>query len=414
MTGIDERSRTAAADEDGQDQIGLDTPRSGVATPQPDPQDKRLPGIMSYFNQVRPASFKRYLSGHFNPTGQAGAAPSPAAPQNEETRHNVSPSELPVSPNEPASHSDSSDEGPPPLLHEKLEPLSEKSPKAGGDIHPYPTPPASQRSSLRGVNMSDTGRDGGSARTSSSVAQPHFRQKSASDWSSLRGRRTSLRAPLTNIVTESSVHARHFSNPTSRNPSTCNSPTSHFTLADSGDASTQCASLDQLKKVTNVGAQKSGQSTPTRSLSTAHRPPAEGSDNAAKENGDSLDRTATHTPTQTGAQAPAPKGKLKIKIIEARGLRKSRDPYVVAVFQRSELISGGPHPADESEETPISSISMGSILIQRQSSDSGRPPLAIPMRSRQSSNTSITDYNTFRSRARRSFTNPKWDAEAIL
>ncbi|CAL3964442.1 unnamed protein product, partial [Diplocarpon coronariae] len=29
-----------------------DTPRSGVATPQPDPSDKRLPGIMhSYFGQ---------------------------------------------------------------------------------------------------------------------------------------------------------------------------------------------------------------------------------------------------------------------------------------------------------------------------------------------------------------------------
>jgi hypothetical protein len=41
--------------------------------------------------------------------------------------------------------------------------------------------------------------------------------------------------------------------------------------------------------------------------------------------------------------------------------------------------------------------------------------MAIPMRSRQSSNTSITDYNTFKSRNQRpSFTNPKWDAEAAL
>jgi len=57
---------------------------------------------------------------------------------------------------------------------------------------------------------------------------------------------------------------------------------------------------------------------------------------------------------------------------------------------------------------------MGGVPIQRQGSDSGRP-MAIPMRSRQSSNTSITDYNTFKSRNQRpSFTNPKWDAEAAF
>jgi serine/threonine protein kinase len=97
-------------------------------------------------------------------------------------------------------------------------------------------------------------------------------------------------------------------------------------------------------------------------------------------------------------------------------LRKSRDPYVVAVFQRSELISPGPRTfADEDEMTPPAPmLGGGGIPIQRQGSDSGRP-MAIPMRSRQSSNTSVTDHNTFRNRiARRSFTNPKWDAEAVF
>ena len=113
---------------------------------------------------------------------------------------------------------------------------------------------------------------------------------------------------------------------------------------------------------------------------------------------------------------PPTRGKLTIKIVEARGLRKCRDPYVVAVFQRSELISAGPRPLEVEEHTlgaPPSSA-LGSIPIQRQGSDSGRP-MAIPMRSRQSSNTSITDYNTFRNRtARAPFSNPKWDAEAVL
>ncbi|CRK27339.1 hypothetical protein BN1723_003502 [Verticillium longisporum] len=53
MNTIDQilRPTAAAADDDGTDQIGYDTPRSGVATPQPDLSDKRLPGIMSYFGQ---------------------------------------------------------------------------------------------------------------------------------------------------------------------------------------------------------------------------------------------------------------------------------------------------------------------------------------------------------------------------
>lgn len=70
---------------------------------------------------------------------------------------------------------------------------------------------------------------------------------------------------------------------------------------------------------------------------------------------------------------------------------------------------------EEEVEPPLPVSGLGGIPIQRQGSDSGRPPMAIPMRSRQSSNTSVTDYNTFRNRnARKSFTNPKWDAEAIL
>ena len=159
---------------------------------------------------------------------------------------------------------------------------------------------------------------------------------------------------------------------------------------------------------------KSGTSTPTRALSTAH--PKTESD-VGRENGSGLGRSIVRTPTPPGAQAPAAKGKLTIKIAEARGLRKCRDPYVVAVFQRSELISGGPRPSEEEELVPASALPIrgASTPMQRQGSDSGRPPMAIPMRSRQSSNTSITDYNTFRNRtSRRSFTNPKWDAEAVL
>ncbi|RQM07339.1 hypothetical protein DH86_00003075, partial [Scytalidium sp. 3C] len=107
-----------------------------------------------------------------------------------------------------------------------------------------------------------------------------------------------------------------------------------------------------------------------------------------------------------------PRGKLTVKILEARGLRRCRDPYVVAVFQRNELVSKGPRIEDEEEDEEMNSIPRGGIPISRQGSDSGRP-MAIPMKSRQSSNTSLSEYRDFKSKSRRSFTNPKWDTEAV-
>merc|ERR1712000_308789 len=56
---------------------------------------------------------------------------------------------------------------------------------------------------------------------------------------------------------------------------------------------------------------------------------------------------------------------------------------------------------------------MGGIPIARSGSDSGRP-MAIPMKSRQSSNTSLSDYRDFKSKGRKSMTNPKWDTEAVF
>src|SRR6185436_6450706 len=100
LDSIDHRRRSTAAvpEEDATDQLGFDTPRSGVATPQPDLHDKRLPGIASYFNQVRPASFTRLLSGTVFSTAQCAPAPGLAKPQGEEPRHSASPPQLPAAP----------------------------------------------------------------------------------------------------------------------------------------------------------------------------------------------------------------------------------------------------------------------------------------------------------------------------
>ncbi|EPE08244.1 serine threonine-protein kinase sck1 [Ophiostoma piceae UAMH 11346] len=301
-------------------------------------------------------------------------------------------------------------------------------------------------------------------------------KKSVSDVADVRSRPDSpSNTPLAGVVTPSSVLARHFSIPSippitlpppsassASTPTSLLSPTlnpvggglkastapdtpvrsdspaaeasgSHSAtaianaLANTAASSfSRSASADHLRKLTPMSlTKKSGHSTPTRSMSTAHSTTATPrmsvatpSDNygagQATPSGNSRSRAASVTPTPQGAQAPVPKGRLTIKISEARGLRRTRDPYVVAVFQRSELISSGSRPSEEDNEAIAPGVAIGSIAIQRQASDSGRP-MAIPMRSRQSSNTSINDFSSFRNRpGRRSLTSPKWDAEAIF
>ena len=154
---------------------------------------------------------------------------------------------------------------------------------------------------------------------------------------------------------------------------------------------------------------KSGPPTPTRALSAARPSISDEKDDTNPASG-----TQTPKPGSSGAQLPTAKGRLTIKIMEATGLRKCKEPYLVAVFQRNELISGGPITYLDKEEPPTAAtLMMGGISIQRQSSDPGRA-MAIPMRSRQSSNTSVGDYGAFRNRIRQFFTHPKWDARAVL
>lgn len=160
-----------------------------------------------------------------------------------------------------------------------------------------------------------------------------------------------------------------------------------------------------------------GQSTsPTpRALSnqTAKSDTSGGSDQARSHNGHTDASSRSSSTSTAGPPVSTPKGKLTVKIAEARGLKRCRDPYVVAVFQRNELVSKGPRIEEEEEDEDMGSIPRGGIPISRQGSDSGRP-MAIPMKSRQSSNTSLSEYRDFKSKPKRSFPNPKWDTEAAF
>ena len=169
-----------------------------------------------------------------------------------------------------------------------------------------------------------------------------------------------------------------------------------------------------LKKLT-VGDEKSHPSTPTRALSNNTSDSDHGHDLVHKKPSN-LSESKSSSPELSGAPVRPPRGKLTVKIAEARGLRRSKDPYVVAVFQRNELVSKGPRSEDTDDDEDEATMSpSGGIPISRQGSDSGRP-MAIPMKSRQSSNTSNSDHRDFslKLKGRRSLTNPKWDTEAVL
>jgi len=140
-----------------------------------------------------------------------------------------------------------------------------------------------------------------------------------------------------------------------------------------------------------------------------------GSDQNTKQNGKSSTGESSNSSKSDGV-APsvgATKGKLTVKILEGRGLKKSVDPYVVVVFQRNELVSKGPHSDDGEDNDDMSHSPVGGIPISRTGSDSGRP-MAIPMKSRQSSNTSLSEYRDFKNKGRKLFTNPKWDTDAVF
>lgn len=408
---VDQSSRPVAADDDGADQIGFDTPRSGVATPQPDLHDRRLPGITSYFGQVRTPSVlgSSPSTVPIRDVSQERQAESAADDGSENVVGASDVSKPTVAfPQPPLS--------PPSPLHEVRGGSSGSTPSALTAFHGYPTPPTSRCSSVGRLTRSLGRWNGDQGVAAHPPSRPFPRQASTPDILS-ETYRTTVPCPPS-IATTPPVHAAHLSNPAvstqyATHPSSTHSPaSSQLPVVSSIEP---CFSLDVLRKLTQVAVVKSGPPTPTRALSSAQPSQSEdklGSKRSSNETGTS---SGTQTPRASGgAQVPAAKGKLTIKIVEARGLRRARDPYVVAVFQRSELISAGPRSVQEDDEEATSPPAVGGIPIQRQGSDSGRPPVSIPMRSRQSSNTSAADYNNFRNRPKRSFTSPKWDAEAAL
>jgi protein-serine/threonine kinase len=187
---------------------------------------------------------------------------------------------------------------------------------------------------------------------------------------------------------------------------------SHTLPSPTPSASSRHPSSSQLKgepeKLTEGAfAPPRNQATPPqtpRSRSQEGKPPTSNLSST------SLNARVKEKDTKGPAVGP-PKGKLSVVISEGRGLRPSVDPYVVCQFQWAEYISEGPRN-DAPPKKGAEGRNAGGLVMRRQDSQMGTP-MAIPMRSRQSSNSGTSsdprENGTFKE-----VTNPKWEHDAIL
>jgi len=214
-------------------------------------------------------------------------------------------------------------------------------------------------------------------------------------------------------VTKSTVTAAHISNPTSSTHSSRpHSPQSSSPSSAKLPSSQTIPETHELtSSVATVPRDKSTPPHTPRALSQEDRrdqtrSPLSSTSTAA---GDTVTEPEKQSQKQIRATLPSvssPRGKLSIKIAEGRNLKPSFDPYVVVQFEWNEYVSKGPRQdkmeVDSDAKGPVASLQ--SIPIRRTDSDMGKP-MAIPMRSRQSSTNG-------EERPMDKVTDPQWDREA--
>jgi protein-serine/threonine kinase len=124
--------------------------------------------------------------------------------------------------------------------------------------------------------------------------------------------------------------------------------------------------------------------------------------------------SSTRAPSPTNPAVGPPKGKLIVKIIEAKDLIPSKDPYVVCTFESNEFISQGPRKPLDGVDGHGSDKNIRNGGHGHASSPSGLGrSIAIPMASRQSSSTSLSEMQGSKPLSNGT-TNPKWDHNAVL
>lgn len=423
------------SDDGAEETPGTATPTpSGIRTPVPDFEDKRLPGIMhTYFGQVGsphsshavPMPVTDQEKAHAPQPQSAPVPPSTDASSLQPPPSNALPT-APSSPNSPASDHST----PAPMLpHEMLGARSLETASHGAS-NPYPTPPRSCSNSLTQKELEAVSRI---AQETHAQAQAQASQdvdnadvppkpKATADALPLHVRRSKPSKPSLSVLSQAEVPAAILSNPTSSKNSAPGTPVQEGV---STALSSLTASLEQAQLTDNVANASRQKATPPhtpRSLSQAGGPAASPAAETTPSQAHlarpsikhTMSRTASkreHSPNGTPSVGPA-KGKLLVRIVEARGIRPSSNPYITSMFEGNEYISNGPsndEAASDHTGSGLKEDGFGGVPIQRSASDMGKS-LAIPMKSRQSSTTSLAEG----AKRGKLVTDPRWDIEATL
>lgn len=373
------------------DQIGSSgsTP-TGIATPKPDPADKRLPSIMHTYFQVGSfsgdkASLPRlwsFLSKPSDPTSNAHT---------------------------PGLHASASPEPLVVIEREEVETM-------GLPVHcNLPTPP---HSLLQKEDEVDLGPDKGAGSILASLKN-YLSPSAIAAVDPPSRRQTCL--PVSSI-SDDPVLASHFSNPCLP-PASDALPLTEAPLLDrekphvskssenlaklTGNAPD--ARLKNTPPLTPRAMSVEGQSAKQKAVTSVppltqlHPVDVGGStDEIVMKLDEAFPSQPTTSPQNDPPVGLGPlKGKLFVKISEARGIRPAFDPYVVCVFEWNEYISRGARDGEEEKK-------------RRQiesDAETGRP-MAIPMRSRQSSHNSALEGHDHKGKM--PVTDPHWNHEAVL
>lgn len=391
---------------------GAPTP-SGVQTPRPDFQDKRMPGIMhSYFGQVGSRLLTKSPTtdspASTAPPSDTSATSSPARYERKKSRTGRRASASSVgSLVEIAASRDinalpTSDSVEFDAADKISAPGSAEQPSTPLSWDPYEIHEGGEAAE-NGAAMADTGF------VSITQALKNFVRPTGSSTSKAQ-RHQSL--PVSG-VNKSIVPAAHISNPSSDVQSSQVLSPAH--ASPQVIAHDSRVSIEELEKLT-VGAtpvarKKNTPPLTPRALSRedkrgAKSPRSNISAPTSDDGGSAQPSQRMSDPSPT----ILPRGKLTITIAEGRGLRPAFDPYCVCVFEYNEYISRGPRQdrMDIDSAPQSAAADPTSVPIKRTDSDVGRA-VAIPMKSRQSSTNGASDGNGVQK-----VTDPHWNHEAIL
>lgn len=394
-----------------QDQIGSSSPTpSGVETPRPDFHDKRTPGIMSsYFGQVgrvpSQSSPLRTAQAVATPSADLGASIHPSHPLRKTSRRA---SESSLGSMVMVERDQELRASTPPPDESQPEP-SQKSPETDPSRMP-PTPISSAASVIH--RDGETAENGMPLADSGIASITQALRNFVLPKSSFGGKARRHQSLPVSSVTRNSVPAAHISNPAHNSQSyrtspqdspSLNSPSLPQPIPEASGLTLDVVDEPREKQTPPHTPRALSQEDRRRSPLASHTSVEPEPEKQAKSSQD----TSVPTPSST-----APRGKLAVKIAEGKNLKPAFDPYVVCVFEYNEYISKGPKhdkmDVDGEESKPVNAP-LQSVPIRRTDSDMGRP-MAIPMRSRQSSTNGMPEEGL----SLQKVTDPQWDHEATL